>query len=131
MPLIIRTCDCRRLDSFSSPCVTIQGQSTHESYTLFHTYSSEQNCQAIGAFVCSFYCDFISFIIHVNSFVTYPRVCNHVIAMYSENKLQHYATAYRNHKCAGEKLGLFRFCKSFFMYFFQQIHYSLFRNHFI
>ena len=39
------------------------------------------------------------------------RVCNHVIAVYSENKLQHYATAYRNHKSAGEKLGLFRFCK--------------------
>ena len=34
------------------------------------------------------------------------RVCNHVIAVYSENKLQHYATAYRNHKSAGEKLCL-------------------------
>ena len=50
----------------------------------------------------------------------YPRVCKHVIAVYSENKLQHYATAYRNHKSAGEKLGLFRFC-TFFTYFFQQI----------
>ena len=39
------------------------------------------------------------------------RVCNHVIAVYSENKLQHYATAYRNHKSAGEKCGLFRFLK--------------------
>ena len=38
--------------------------------------------------------------------VTIPRVCNHVIAVYSENKLQHYATAYRNHKSAGEKLCL-------------------------
>ena len=55
-------------------------------------------------------------------------VCNHVITVYSENKLQHYATAYRNHKSAGEKLGLFRFCKVFLV-FFQQIHYSLFRNH--
>ena len=36
-----------------------------------------------------------------------------------EDKLQHYATAYRNHKNAGEKLGLFRFCK-FFMYFFSK-----------
>ena len=34
------------------------------------------------------------------------RVCNHVIAVYSENKLQHYATAYRNHKSADEKLCL-------------------------
>ena len=34
------------------------------------------------------------------------RVCNHVIAVYSENKLQHYATAYRNHKSAGEMLCL-------------------------
>ena len=25
------------------------------------------------------------------------KVCNHVIAVYSENKLQHYATTYRNH----------------------------------
>ena len=33
-------------------------------------------------------------------------VCNHVIAVYSENKLQHNATAYRNHKSAGEKLCL-------------------------
>ena len=41
----------------------------------------------------------------------------HVIAVYSENKLQHYATAYRNQKSVGEKLGLFRFCK-FFMFFF-------------
>ena len=47
------------------------------------------------------------------------RVCNDVIAVYSENKLQHYATAYRNHKSAGEKLGLFRFCK-FFIYFFSE-----------
>ena len=30
--------------------------------------------------------------------------CNHVIAVYSEIKLQHYVTAYRNHKNAGEKL---------------------------
>ena len=45
------------------------------------------------------------------------KVCNHVIAVYSENKLQHYATVYRNHKNADEKLGLFRFCK-FFMFFF-------------
>ena len=59
------------------------------------------------------------------------RVCNHMIAVYSENKLQHYATAYRNHKSAGEKLGLFRFCIFFLMYFFQQIRYSLFRNHFL
>ena len=58
------------------------------------------------------------------------KVCNHVIAVYSKNKLQHYATAYRNHKRAGEKLGLFRFCK-FLMYFVQQIHYSLFGNHFL
>ena len=43
------------------------------------------------------------------------RVCNHVIAVYSENKLQHYATAYRNHKSAGEKLGLFRFCNFFYV----------------
>ena len=34
------------------------------------------------------------------------RVCKHVIAVYSENKLQHYATAYRNRKSAGEKLFL-------------------------
>ena len=47
------------------------------------------------------------------------KVCNNVIAVYSENKLQHYATAYRNHKSAGENLGLFRFCK-FFMYFFSK-----------
>ena len=40
-----------------------------------------------------------------------------VITVYSENKLQHYATAYRYHKSAGEKLGLFRVCK-FVMYFF-------------
>ena len=40
------------------------------------------------------------------SIQTYTRVCNHVIAVYSENKLQHYATAYRNHKSAGEKLCL-------------------------
>ena len=44
------------------------------------------------------------------------KVCNHVIAVYSENKLKHYTTVYRNHKSAGEKLGLFIFCK-FFMYF--------------
>ena len=47
------------------------------------------------------------------------RVCNHVIAVYSENKLQHYATAYKNHKSAGEKLSLFRFC-NFLMYFFSK-----------
>ena len=47
------------------------------------------------------------------------KVCNHAIAVYSENKLQHYATAYRNHKSAGEKLGLFRFC-TFFTYFFSK-----------
>ena len=45
------------------------------------------------------------------------RVCNHVIAVYSENNLQHYATAYRNHKSAGEKLGIFRFCKFFLCIF--------------
>ena len=39
------------------------------------------------------------------------KVYEHVIAVYSENKLQHYATACRNHKGAGEKLGLFRFCQ--------------------
>ena len=61
---------------------------------------------------------------------TVIKVCNHVIVVYSENKLQHYATAYRNHKSADEKLGLFRFCKFFLCTFFQQIHYSLFRNHF-
>ena len=33
---------------------------------------------------------------------TVSRVCNHVIAVYSEK----YATAYRNHKSAGEKLCL-------------------------
>ena len=44
-------------------------------------------------------------------------VCNHVITMNNENKLQHYATAYRNHKSAGEKLGLFRFCKCFYVFF--------------
>ena len=32
-----------------------------------------------------------------------------MIAVYSKNKLQHYATAYRNHKSAGEKLDLSRF----------------------
>ena len=37
---------------------------------------------------------------------TINRVCNRVIDVYSENKLQHYATAYRNHKGAGEKLCL-------------------------
>ena len=37
---------------------------------------------------------------------TDTRVCNHVIAVYSGNKLQQYATAYRNHKSAGEKLCL-------------------------
>ena len=47
-----------------------------------------------------------------------------------KNKLQHDATAYRKNKSAGARLGLFRFCK-FFAYFFQQIHYSLFRNHLI
>ena len=30
MPLIIRTCDCMVLDSFSCPCITILGQSTLE-----------------------------------------------------------------------------------------------------
>ena len=59
------------------------------------------------------------------------KVCNHAIAVYSENKLQHYATAYRNHTSAGEKLGLFRFCKFFYVFCFQQIHCSLFRNHFL
>ena len=39
------------------------------------------------------------------------RVCKHVIAVCNENKLQHYATACRNHKSADEKLGLFRFYK--------------------
>ena len=37
----------------------------------------------------------------------YSKVINHVIAVCSENKLQHYAAAYRNHKGSGEK-GLFR-----------------------
>ena len=37
----------------------------------------------------------------------------------ARNKLQHYATAYRNHKSAGEKLGFFRFCK-FFTYLFSK-----------
>ena len=37
---------------------------------------------------------------------------------------------YRNHKSAGEKLGLFRVCK-FFYVFCQQIPYRLFRNHFL
>ena len=46
------------------------------------------------------------------------KVCNHLIAVYSENKLQHDATAYSNHKSIGEKLGLFRFCKVFFFFFF-------------
>ena len=55
------------------------------------------------------------------------RVCNHVIAVYSENKLQHYATAYRNHKNAGEE----SVCKLFKHFCFQQIHYSLFRNYFL
>ena len=60
---------------------------------------------------------------------SFPKVGNHMIAMY---KLQHYATAYRNHKSVGEKLGLFRFCK-FFTYFFGKYitAYSLFRNHFL
>ena len=53
------------------------------------------------------------------------------MAVYSENKLQHYAVANRNHKSAGEQLGLFRFCKFFTYFFFQQIHYSLFRNQFL
>ena len=39
-------------------------------------------------------------------YCTGTKVCNHVIAVYSENKLQDYATAYRNHKSAGEKLCL-------------------------
>ena len=56
------------------------------------------------------------------------KVCNHVIAVYSDNKHQYYATAYRNHKSACEKLGLFKFCK-ILRIFFQQIYYSLFRNH--
>ena len=34
------------------------------------------------------------------------KACNHVIAVYSENKLQDYATAYRNHKSSSEMLGL-------------------------
>ena len=48
---------------------------------------------------------------------TIAKVCNHVIAVYREEKLQHYTTAYRNHKSADEKLGIFRFCK-FFIYIF-------------
>ena len=48
--------------------------------------------------------DFAPFTIKKN--LSISRVCNHVIAVYSENKLQHYATAYRNHKSAGEKLCL-------------------------
>ena len=47
------------------------------------------------------------------------RVCNHVIAVYRENKLRHYAIAYRSHKSAGEKLGVLKFCK-FFMYFYSK-----------
>ena len=38
--------------------------------------------------------------------VLFVGVYNHVIAVYSGKKLQHYATAYRNHKSAGETLGL-------------------------
>ena len=49
------------------------------------------------------------------------KVCNHVIAVYNEKKLQHYATAYRNHKSAGEKLGLFRFCKFLRIFFSKYI----------
>ena len=56
---------------------------------------------------------------HFACYAHKPRVWNHVIAVYSEYKLQHYATAYRNNKSASEKLGLFRFCK-FFMYFFSE-----------
>ena len=52
----------------------------------------------------------------VQHFVSTLKICNHAIAVYSENKLQHYATAYRNHKSADEKLGLF----SFFTYFFSK-----------
>ena len=43
---------------------------------------------------------------HLYIYTKSNMVCNHVIAVYSENKLQHYATAYRNHKSAGEKLCL-------------------------
>ena len=48
------------------------------------------------------------------------RICYHVIAVYSENKLQHYAAAYRNHKSTGEKLGLFRFCTFVYVFFFSK-----------
>ena len=41
---------------------------------------------------------------------TFNREFNHVIAVYSENKLQHYASAYRNPKSSSKKLGLFKFC---------------------
>ena len=44
-----------------------------------------------------------------------------MIAVYSENKLQHYATAYRNHKNADEKLGLFRFYKFLCIFFSKYI----------
>ena len=43
-----------------------------------------------------------------------------MIAVYSENKLQHYATAYKNHKSAGEKLAVFRFFKLFTYFFFSK-----------
>ena len=59
----------------------------------------------------------------INVFVWHnsSRVCNHVIAVYSEKKLKHYATAYRNHKSAGEKLGssdFVRLLRIFFFFFF-------------
>ena len=34
------------------------------------------------------------------------KVCNHVIAVYSKNKLQDYTTAYRHQKSSGEMLVL-------------------------
>ena len=40
---------------------------------------------------------------------TGSKVYNQVIAVYSENKLNDYTTAYRHQKRSGEKLGLFRF----------------------
>ena len=34
------------------------------------------------------------------------KVCNYVTAVYSENRLQHYATNHKSYKSAGEKLCL-------------------------
>ena len=45
--------------------------------------------------------------------VAVTKVCNRLIAAYTGNKLQHYATAYKNHRSAGGKWGLFIFYKFF------------------